>query len=342
MSILNRFRIGPRLIFSFGTILLLLIVISLTAIFRLGAISDTTTTFIERDVTRVTVASRINSEAQSAAIILLELLSTEDRDDRVPLYRTIDAHNKNLDEAIAQLESLNVPEAEQIKTLRQEYQTAFTETVELLELSAEYAVSEFKDRTRPKLEELLSVLANLVDQQTANMQIQVDETNSANSAATTVVIIISLIATLLVVLLATLVSRSIVRPLTTIVQMAKDIAGGNIKTPPTIDGNDELSELNHAFREMCDGLQQLIQAIQDSSKEIHTSAEGLKEPVDLVKNASDHQHNAVSQIETVISGFIAQSQTAVATTQEIALYRTHSPMDIAKYGVTMLGTWSRI
>ena len=86
MSLLNQFKIGPRLIFSFGIILLLLISISLTSILRINTISDTTKMFLERDVNRVTAASRINAEAQNAAIILLELLTSSERDERIKLY----------------------------------------------------------------------------------------------------------------------------------------------------------------------------------------------------------------------------------------------------------------
>ncbi len=316
MSILAKIKIGPRLMISFGIILALLITISLSSIVRLNSISEITNILIENDVKRVTVASQVNSEAQSAAIILLELLSTENREDRVALYRTIDIHNKNLDEAISQLAGLGVADAERIRTLREEYQSAFTETVELLELSAEYAVAQFKDNTRPKLDSLLSAIATLSANQTAVMQEQISETNSANDTATLLMIIISIVATGLVVVLAIMVGRSIVLPLQHIVQMANAIARGEINKPAKLTGDDELAELSVAFQEMCDGLQQLIQAIQNSSIEISRSSDGLMQPVARVKEASDQQQHAVSQIETVISGFMQQSQKAVETTQE--------------------------
>ena len=340
MSLLNNFKIGPRLMVSFGIILALLIMISLTSIMRLSEISETTETLIERDVNRVTVASKVNSEAQSAAIVLLELLSTENRDDRVPLYKVIDQHNKNLNEAIAQLERLNVSEVELIKARRAEYQSAFTETVELLELSAEYAINEFKSNTRPKLEALLATIATTVTSQTSEMQAQVNATNNSNNAATTLVIVISVIATVLVILLATTVRSSIVSPLNKIVEMAHAIAGGDIRQPATISGNDELAELNQAFKDMSSGLQNLIRSIQTSSEEICLSSVSLKQPVLKVSSGSDQQQNAVSQIESAISDFMMQSETAVQTTQE-SITQANQAKELSNQGQSLIDKTTR-
>lgn len=340
MSLLNNFKIGPRLMVSFGVILALLILISLTSVMRLSAISDTTQTLIERDVNRVTVASKINSEAQSAAIVLLELLSTESREDRVPLYKTMDEHNKRLNESIAELERLGVNEVAQITASREAYQAAFTETVELLELSAEYAINEFKSNTRPKLETLLATIAQTVNSQTTEMQAQVTETNDSNNAATTLVVIISVVATALVILLATTVSASIVKPLNQIVGMANAIARGDIRQPSTISGNDELAELNKAFKDMSNGLQQLIRSIQSSSEEICSSSISLKHPVDRVTSGSDQQQSAVGQIESVISDFMMQSETAVSTTQE-SISQANQAKELSNQGQSLIDKTTR-
>jgi methyl-accepting chemotaxis protein len=98
MVLLRNLRIGNRLIVCFSIILVFLISISMVPISRMSALADTSRVFIEKDVKRVLIASDINIQAEAAALSLLQILLTEDREHRTSLYKKMDSHNAAVNE----------------------------------------------------------------------------------------------------------------------------------------------------------------------------------------------------------------------------------------------------
>ncbi|OIQ47401.1 MAG: hypothetical protein BM565_06880, partial [Gammaproteobacteria bacterium MedPE] len=96
-------RISHRLGLSFIVILLLLVLIATMALTQMNKQSVMAKAFVTNDVVNFVEISTIKSHAQRSALLLLQILATDERDARVTLYSKIDKENGKLDSAIKKL-----------------------------------------------------------------------------------------------------------------------------------------------------------------------------------------------------------------------------------------------
>ena len=320
MSLFSNLRIGIRLGLSFGLILALLLIITLVAFSRMAELSKASERFVQEDVTSVLLGSDINVEAQAAAMRLLQLLSTVERDDRVALYTEMDSHNNKLDALIEALgkhyEGKDYAELTTVIERRSDYRDMFSETVDLIEYDAEVAAAQFQEDTRPALDALLQAIEQLVNKQQQMMQMDLQLSQKNSDHAINILIGLSVAALLLGAVLAVVVSRGIVEPVHEAVAVAQRIASGDLRLPPVSRRKDEIGDLSTAFYSMCEGLGRLISAIRDSSEQVHDSASSVVEPVRNVQTGSSQQSEAVSRIGQGINSFAQGSQQATVTAKE--------------------------
>jgi len=337
MLLLSKLKIGLRLAVCFSIILVLLIIISAVALSRISSMSNASQRFINEDVKQVQLSSEINIQARAAAMGLLQILLTTERENRIPLYKAMDISNASLGELIDSINGdiLDKVKLDEIQIARAEYNKSLIETVEYLEFSAERAFSHFNKNTSQKLDTLLMRISSLLADQQALMQEKLKLSDQENEQATLIVISLSIFALILVVLLATLVSRSIVLPLRETVEVANKIANGELVQPEQMKRNDEIGELNEAFRIMCGGLIQLISSIDKSADQITCSTGSLSIPVNDVQNGSKNQHAAVNRIEQLISDFSGETERAVSAVKE-SKQQAELSMNLANEGKDLI------
>ncbi|NVK03082.1 MAG: hypothetical protein HWE12_16205, partial [Oceanospirillaceae bacterium] len=112
---------------------------------------------VEDQTRRALLAQRAAKRVQFATIQLLTLLQTPDREDRVPLYRTMDQALLSADAAARTLsKELNTSQIQRLLELRERYGETFQATVEEIEFNGlEAAQAHFVNNTQPVLNDLL-------------------------------------------------------------------------------------------------------------------------------------------------------------------------------------------
>jgi len=262
MAILSNIRIGLRLGASFLVILLLLVGISMVALIRMKEQALASERIINHDVNRVIQTNIIKSQAQKAALTLLQILPTPERSDRIALYKVMDNINKQLDETLVKVtdsygQALPSQLTELI-SLRQIYSDNFLETVEYVEADTELAIEHYNDETKPALEALLTKISSFEQFELSRMNSEQSASELANANAQRMMILLAVIAFIAGAFLAIAVSRSIVNPIEQAVAFARKIAQGDLSQQPVEARRDEIGELNDALSEMRDGLFTLI------------------------------------------------------------------------------------
>ncbi|PKH06366.1 methyl-accepting chemotaxis protein [Moritella sp. Urea-trap-13] len=339
MSILSNTRIGVRLGASFLAILLLLALISSVALSRMNSQSLASAQMVNRDVSRVIQTNQIKAHAQSAALILLQILPTSDRNERVKLYKEMDLENNKLDQLIADitLSYGNNPPAQLsvFNDMRAHYFETFIETVEYIEIDPDFAITHYHQETRPALEGLLNAINKFQEFEQQRMKHEQHISEEANEMAFNLVISLSISAFVLGAVLAITVSRSIAQPIAQAVSFAREIAKGNLQHQKIEDRRDEIGELNDALGEMRNGLFSLISSIRESSEQIQSSAAKLSEPVNSVSHGSLQQVDSVREISNAILQFSKQSNQSSGAAQK-AKIQSSIARDLAHEGKTMI------
>lgn len=315
LGLLSRVNIGLRLILSFTILLVLLGLIAILSLTRISSLTSANEDLVSEDLSHLMLASKADREASAAAINLLTILLTNDRNQRVPLYQAMDRHSGNLDALLNQLHSSDNSDRLLNTALekRKAYQEALSDTVDLVELDIDDALAQFYETARPALSAFLSSVDNLVQDKQQSLLAEHQQGLIESENAQNTVIFLSIAALLSGIILTVLVSRSITEPISRAVNVAKKIAQGDLRSTEEISGRDEVSTLMEAFNEMIEGLRRHISLIQHSAQNLETSATALAVPVASVETGSKNQSDSVAQIIELVEAFSEEAAIAATT-----------------------------
>lgn len=248
--------IHGRLILSFSVLLALLLAVSVVALHRFGTLTASMHEFVDHQARVAFLAQRANQHAQNAALNLLRLLQTPNREQRVPLYAAMDAALADSDAALGGLERAGLmgegdTDIRELLALRTRYGESFQATVELIEIEGlEPARRHFDAHTDPLLRGLLSATLAIAGHQQDRMQAEVEGIEAEAADARILVWVIAIGALLTGAILATLIARSIVRPVQEAVHVAESIAGGDYCCSPSAGTGKEIGALMRAIDTM--------------------------------------------------------------------------------------------
>lgn len=255
-----RHSIRARLLMAFALMLALLLAVSSVALHRFNALTAGIHQFVDQQARIAFLAQRANQHAQNAALQLLRILQTAERERRVPLYAAMDTALADSDAALGGLERSDLMhggdrDIRNLVELRRRYGEAFQETVELIEIEGlPQARRHFDEKTDLLLKTLLDSTLGTAGHQQELMQAEVEQLEVDASRARVLVVVLALGALLTGGVLAVLIARSIVRPVRKAVAVAEAIAGGDYGCRVPVGKGAEMGSLMRALDAMRDSI----------------------------------------------------------------------------------------
>jgi len=333
--------IGRRLIVCFGFLVCLLVGVLFLTGQAIQALSKQNRHIANVELPQFIEVASLKGYAEDAAIHLLMLLFTQERDQRVDLYAAIDHNNKRIDEVIhAFKQDSNMLLGDQFNGVRNQYQDAFNETVELLEFDVDAATAQFTSETKPALVAFLHEVELIATQKSQSLvREQLITAKQANTARFWSLLIGGL-GVLLAGLLMWLVVKSITAPLKEAVFIAHRIAGGDLSSPPMPVGRDEIASLMLAFCEMCKGLQKQMSLIQENARSVKSIACDLVQPVAVVHAGSSDQSQAVERVSDYVAVF-SRDTDEVSAISSSAKAQSKEAHDLAVNGKSLINRVSK-
>jgi len=252
--------IRSRLVLGFAVLLGLLFAVAAVPLQRLEDLTARTKAIVDHEARLVILSQRANQHAQAAAIDLLNLMQTAQRDARVPLYAAMDAELAAADMAVADLEMASLTPAiradlVRVADLRRRYGEMFQQTVELIEIEGSAAARlHFEDRTQKVLNTLLFETRALEARLRDAMEAELEQLRVAAVNARRLVIFLAVGALVTGIAMAWALARSIVVPVRKAVAVAERIAGGDYKTAVPNGRRDEIGALLGSLATMRDSI----------------------------------------------------------------------------------------
>ncbi len=252
--------IGARLVLGFAVLLGLLFVVAALPLQRLEDLTARTKEIVDRQAQLVIHSQRANQHAQAAAIDLLNLMQTTERELRVPLYVAMDAETAAGDAAVADMQKASLVPAlradiERIVDLRKRYADLLQTTVETIEIEGGLAARRhFEDRTQKVLNTLLYESQAMEANLHQTTQIELEQLRVAAWDARRMVIVLAIGALLAGIVMAWAIARSIVVPVRKAVAVAERIAGGDYKATVPAGRRDEIGALLGSLATMRDSI----------------------------------------------------------------------------------------
>lgn len=248
--------IRTRLIVAFSILLILLGLVAGIALQHIETLTSEMRNFVDQQARVALLAQEANQQAQQAAIQLLRLLQTSDKESRIPLYHAMDEAMAASVAAIDKLQNHDLqdtdrPAIERVIAARKDYANSIQITVEIIEIDGVApGLAHFGGRTEADLQRLLQETRQLAAIEQDRMQAGVERLERSAGQTRDLALLIAAIAILAGGALAVRIARSIVRPVGEAVAVAESISRGDYATAIPQGGLRETSALLDALGAM--------------------------------------------------------------------------------------------
>jgi methyl-accepting chemotaxis protein len=148
-------------------------------------------------------------------------------------------------------------------------------------------------------------LADLVDFQSELMQKTGDDANAAVEAGLRLIITLAISAILIAIGFAFWITRSITRPLNEAVDVANNLAEGNLNIKIVVDSKDETGMLLTAMQNMVAKLSEIITAVRSGADSLASASEEISATAQSLSQASSEQAASVEETSASIEQMTA-------------------------------------
>ena len=144
-------------------------------------------------------------------------------------------------------------------------------------------------------------LLDMTDLNKKGAATSIAEGRAVFAAAINWVVIFIVLAVVLTIVLALVLTRSIVKPLSEAVAVARIVASGDLSTTIQVEGTDEPAQLLEALKSMQQSLRSTIQHIADSSNQLASASEELHAVTEDTNRGLHQQNNEIEQAATAVN-----------------------------------------
>ncbi|QKV62459.1 methyl-accepting chemotaxis protein [Pseudomonas sp. 43A] len=309
--LLRQLNIAPRAALGFALIAVLVALLGVFALGQMSSIRDSEVAVENQWLPSIRGGDEIREIMLRIRTISLRMALDQDPANIATYRSQMDTRDKELSEKIATYDKLvDTPEGQQLYDQFKKTFAAYRSGI-----AQSFALAEQGKRdelTRLLLVDMKTVvdgsgkqlndLADLFAKQVA-AESQKSAAHYENSR--TIVSLFIALAALATVALAMMLTRSIVRPLSSAVSAAESVAQGDLTRPIETHGNDEVSRLLKALATMQQNLRETLQGISGSATQLATAADELNAVTLDSTQGLQQQNNEIEQAATAVNQMTA-------------------------------------
>ncbi|MBP2856984.1 MCP four helix bundle domain-containing protein [Dickeya oryzae] len=161
--------------------------------------------------------------------------------------------------------------------------------------NAEQAKQVFEQRLLPVSVQYQKSMTTLRDYQRTNIDRMREEISARAQSSYLFLGVLGLMITLIGSLLAWMLTRSIVRPLQTSVQVTNSVARGDLTAEISPQGRDELAQLQHALQDMTGQLRTVVGEVREGAEAIAGASSQLSAGNQDLSSRTDEQSSALQE-----------------------------------------------
>ncbi|QJR80138.1 methyl-accepting chemotaxis protein [Alteromonas pelagimontana] len=315
-----------RLLFAFCLIGLIVLVVAALSIMRLSHLNDEISVVANHRVPALEASAGILTSFLNYRLQNSNILSATSAEERIEYERILTQAKTQLSDQLNRMSEL--AKAEEAKALTdaliRDISRFFALQVEQMTLLDTAGLDEALLMQNQEMKMLREAVTNdvrsLVDFQKQRIRDSDDQTNQVYDQSLMFLGIILLMSIVLVFLLATLFTKSILRPTRVALSAAESIANGDLTQPIEDDGDDELAQLVAALVQMQSNLRHAIEEIKESSDMLASTSEELSIVTQQSNNGINEQNQqlemSVSAVTELTAAIAEVARNAVGTSKE--------------------------
>jgi two-component system, NtrC family, sensor histidine kinase GlrK len=284
---MKRLTLFSRLIVSYLFIFVLLLAMSVYAVFQLGQIETITRSILDIDQRLTEYEKKMTDALLSQMRFERKYLVMRDKALYAQFLLAQGDFEKSLAEAIPFAETPNQKNALQvIREQHEGYKSLIEQELEFVRAHRPYSQKWFKEEKEKKVDQILGQLKILSSGSRQDTLAKVEKLGEAGAEARRVALNIAIIALAGVIIVSFWVTRSITRPISILIAKTREISQWIFKGDLHLSSPPEIKELSHALNAMCDQLQAVDRMKSDffatMSHELRTPLTSIKEGTSLL------------------------------------------------------------
>ncbi|WGT34888.1 methyl-accepting chemotaxis protein [Pseudomonas atacamensis] len=309
--LLRQLNIAPRAALGFALIAVLVALLGVFALGQMSSIRDSEVAVENRWLPSIRGGDEIRELMLRIRTISLRMALDQDPANIATYRGQMDTRDNELSEKIAAYDKLvDTAEGQQLydqfKKTFAAYRTGIAQSFTLAEQGKR------DELTKLLLVDMKTVvdgsgkqLNDLADLFARQVAAESEKSAAHYETSRTIVSLFIGLAALATVALAMLLTRSIVRPLSSAVDAAESVAKGDLTRPIETHGNDEVSRLLKALATMQQNLRETLQGISGSATQLATAADELSAVTVDSTQGLQEQNNEIEQAATAVNQMTA-------------------------------------
>lgn len=294
-------KIGMRLGFGFGLVVLLLLIIAALGILRLSQQNTMLDVVVNDRYMKTALITEIKGETTAIAIMLRNMMLTDSRDDMKKQEEKIFESRKKTQEIADKLQKIVVlPKGKELLQQALDNRAKYVEGYKAL---LNLVNAEKKDESRAFLQNVLRpILGNYqASLNTLNsffvdlMQVAAKEANENYNNARNLMLALIGIAVALAAGIGFWVTHSITGPLNIALNVSNQLAEGDLTANIEVTSKDETGQLLAAMQNMVNKLSQVVTEVRSASDSLSSASEEVSATAQSMSQATSEQAASVEE-----------------------------------------------
>ncbi len=304
---LRNVSVSIRASLSFAVMALIVLLVGGISLLQMQRMDDNSTRVEQEWLPSILALNDLSRDFLRIRALTLRLFINRDAQQMHTAEQGLETLKEQLSEAQERYRKLISSPAEQ--TVFDRYiaaQTAYMrEQNKFVELSRQDKLEEVRAVVNGELNahanDASIALADMTELNKKGAQASIAEGNAVFATAISWVVVFIVLAVVLTVVLALVLTRSIVKPLSEAVEVARTVASGDLSKSIQVEGADEPAQLLEALKAMQLGLRETIQHIADSSNQLASASEELHAVTEDTNRGLHQQNNEIEQAATAVN-----------------------------------------
>ncbi len=301
-------KVGTKLALGFGSVLVLMIGIIVTAYVALGSLGDAMRRIAEQDMVKMDLANIISTGARDNARLNLELFIA-DAQRRSSIAEQVEVNKKRIGEAMDKLDKLLYkPEGRamfgRIKEARVAYVKSFSSVAKMVSEGKNAKATQLMvAETLPALQAFMNNVSELARFQTTLADQNASAAVATSDSAARLMVGAGIIAALVALVVGLWITRNLLKQLggepEYAAQIARKVAEGDLSVEISTKPGDS-SSLLAAMKNMMEKLSQVIGEVRSAADALSSASEEVSATAQSLSQATNEQASGIEETSASI------------------------------------------
>ena len=298
---INDMKLSTRLTLGFGTLAALIVGMGGLALLKLTAVDAAFQQVVIDQYPKVAALGDIRNRVDLIARTMTSELLADDPSEAKTAAETVINERHHIGEQIEHLQANTHADADKtvLATIVERREAYVALQSRFLDLAAAEKTPEAKalllGEMRPAQQAYFAAIEAMVKYQEAQMTIATGNAAAAFASVKTAIWASSAFALVVAALMGLWIIRSITRPINLAVKVSRAVAIGDLRTRIDATGNDEISQLLIALREMQESLVKVVGHVRQNSESVAAASAQIAQGNQDLSQRTEEQASALEE-----------------------------------------------